>query len=117
MLMFRLWAHELGHLAGMHHAAADVNDDNVIDPNWGEYADFSCPMGSEASFKRFNALHRYQMRWLTDANVQVRDRVQAVVLMHFCFMTSACTGGGGATTPVWLALTPPLLNRPRHCDC
>ena len=66
----RLWAHELGHLTGLHHASVDYNDDGRIDPGiWGEYGDFSCPMASEASFKRYNAVHRYQNNWLTDANV------------------------------------------------
>jgi hypothetical protein len=62
----KLWAHELGHLTGLHHASLDPNDDNVIDD---EYGDFSCPMGSDPSWRRYHAVHRYQNGWLTAGNV------------------------------------------------
>ncbi|MDB9787178.1 hypothetical protein OAB57_03655, partial [Bacteriovoracaceae bacterium] len=48
-----IYAHELGHNFGMHHAAT---------PEY-EYADYSCPMGGAWKMTNYNAPHINQMSW------------------------------------------------------
>ena len=48
-----VYAHELGHNLGMHHAA---------DSTW-DYGDYSDPMGVSRAWHGFNAPHRDQMGW------------------------------------------------------
>ncbi len=52
-----VFAHELGHNLGMHHASTDTNNDGTID---SEYGDYSCPMGYAVT-RYLNAPHMYQM--------------------------------------------------------
>jgi hypothetical protein len=61
-----VYIHELGHNLGLLHAATDVNDDSVIEY---EYGDASCVMGSHYYSGHFNSPHTAQMGWLTAANV------------------------------------------------
>lgn len=52
-------AHEFGHNFGVRHAATDLNNDDVID---FEYGDTSCPM-STGNTRQFNAPHREMFGW------------------------------------------------------
>jgi hypothetical protein len=58
-----VFLHELGHNLGMFHASTDTNDDGRVDSG-AEYGDVTCPMGLASSWRRFNALHRYQVDWI-----------------------------------------------------
>ena len=54
------YVHELGHNFGMHHASTDLDNNAVID---SEYGDSSCPMGASSLWTLFNAPHQDQMGW------------------------------------------------------
>jgi hypothetical protein len=56
--------HELGHNLGLYHAG--------LPPGMpaGEYGDESSPQGSARAWKGFNAPHRYQLGWLSSADVE-----------------------------------------------
>lgn len=59
--IFDLYAHELGHNFGLHHANTDVNDDDVVEE---EYGDLSCPMGwNYYVHKLYNGPHMAHMGW------------------------------------------------------
>lgn len=57
-----VYVHELGHNLGMSHSATDLNNDGVVD---SEYGDAACFMGTGdfQYLKQANAPHRDQMRW------------------------------------------------------
>lgn len=57
-----VYSHELGHNLGMHHSATDLNNDGVVE---SEYGDAACNMGTGdfKYLKQVNAPHRDQMRW------------------------------------------------------
>jgi hypothetical protein len=54
-----LYAHEIGHNLGMHHAALDFNNDSKIDDEYGDPTD---AMGNR-SYGTANAPHRVQLDW------------------------------------------------------
>jgi len=61
-----VYAHELGHNVGMHHAGTDSNNDGMVED---EYADLSDFMGystgvPQYGWKQLNAPHKFQMGWL-----------------------------------------------------
>lgn len=53
-----VYAHELGHNLGMHHAGTDTNNDSVLD---SEYGDHSGIMGSNRAWNQSNAPHTHQL--------------------------------------------------------
>ncbi|HMO19302.1 MAG TPA: hypothetical protein PKA63_02440 [Oligoflexia bacterium] len=55
------WSHELGHNLGMEHSSTDLNNDGVLDD---EYGDYSCPMGLSYDDMLFNSMKQEQMGWL-----------------------------------------------------
>lgn len=57
-----VYAHELGHNFGMHHASTDLDNNGKIDC---EYCDHSGIMGN-GGYKLVNAPHRYQMGYYSD---------------------------------------------------
>lgn len=54
-----VYAHELGHNLGMHHASTDPNNDGAVN---SEYGDHSGIMGN-GGYRQVNAPHRIQMNW------------------------------------------------------
>jgi hypothetical protein len=56
-----VYTHELGHNLNMAHAGKDLDNDGVMDV---EYGDFSDPMGSSRDMHQFNGPHMHQMGWL-----------------------------------------------------
>ncbi|MCB0331086.1 MAG: hypothetical protein KDD70_15565, partial [Bdellovibrionales bacterium] len=57
-----IYTHELGHNLGVDHASTDLDNDGVIDD---EYGDTSCPMGTaSAGFRHFNVPHKFTLGWL-----------------------------------------------------
>jgi hypothetical protein len=63
-----VYAHELGHNLGMHHASTDADNNDVSDC---EYCDNSDVMGyGGVGLRALNAPHREQMGWQTDGKVQ-----------------------------------------------
>ncbi len=66
-----VYAHELGHNLGMHHASTDADNNGTADC---EYCDNSDIMGyGGVGLRGFNAAHKEQMGWLS------ANKVQAVV--------------------------------------
>lgn len=67
-------AHEMGHNLGMHHASRDVNDDNVVESEYGDHSDV---MGNYFDFAvGLNAPHVEQMGWAAKAKPRwIRDHV------------------------------------------
>lgn len=53
-----VYAHELGHNLGMHHASTDLNNDGDLE---SEYGDHSGVMGNNSQVRQINAPHRYQL--------------------------------------------------------
>ncbi len=63
-----VYAHELGHNLGMHHASTDVDNNGTADC---EYCDTSDIMGyGGVGLRGFNAPHKEQLGWLTTNKVQ-----------------------------------------------
>lgn len=53
-----VYAHELGHNLGMHHAGTDTNNDGAIE---SEYGDYSCVMGNSSNVAGINGAHLMQL--------------------------------------------------------
>ncbi|WP_299011899.1 reprolysin-like metallopeptidase [uncultured Shewanella sp.] len=53
-----VYAHELGHNLGMHHASTDLDNDGNLE---SEYGDHSGVMGNNSQVRQINAPHRYQL--------------------------------------------------------
>lgn len=53
-----MYAHELGHNLGMHHASTDLDNDGNLE---SEYGDHSGIMGNNSQVRQINAPHRYQL--------------------------------------------------------
>lgn len=64
-----VYPHELGHNIGMHHAATDPENDNVIN---SEYGDKSCLMGNTLTSGYFNAPHAAEMKWASEADSRIK---------------------------------------------
>jgi hypothetical protein len=64
-----VYPHELGHNIGMHHAATDPENDDVIN---SEYGDKSCPMGNTLTSGYFNAPHTAEMKWASEADSRIK---------------------------------------------
>ncbi len=63
-----VYAHELGHNLGMHHASTDINNDGVSDC---EYCDNSDVMGyGGVGLRALNGPHREQLGWYAAGKVQ-----------------------------------------------
>jgi hypothetical protein len=58
-------AHELGHNLGLHHASTDLNNDGIID---NEYGDFSSVMSNSLNWKRFNTINQWIMNGIKYQN-------------------------------------------------
>ena len=63
-----VYAHELGHSFGMHHARLDYNYDGVTDDEYGDETDIMGP--SDGGYKHFNAPHKALMGWLPEERIQ-----------------------------------------------
>lgn len=68
-----VYAHEIGHNLGLHHAGNDPGNDGVIDVEYGDYSDV---MGLSRAWHVFNAAHVDQMKWYAP----IQDAVQTVTL-------------------------------------
>jgi hypothetical protein len=73
-----VYAHELGHNLGMHHASFDADNDGGVDPTcpWGawsgggEYCDDSDFMGISTNvWRQVNGPHKDQMGWLGSSRI------------------------------------------------
>ncbi len=58
-----VYAHEIGHNLGWHHAATDPNVDGVIDSQYGDISDV---MGYCCYRRKFNAVHMDQIGWFAN---------------------------------------------------
>jgi hypothetical protein len=61
-----VYAHEIGHNLGMHHASTDLDNDGVIDLEYGDQSDI---MGSSSIWRQFNGPHKVQMAWVPETEV------------------------------------------------
>ncbi|MCB0332276.1 MAG: hypothetical protein KDD55_02185 [Bdellovibrionales bacterium] len=76
--MTALYAHELGHNFGADHSTTDLDNDGVIDD---EYGDTSCPMGTAAEgLKHYHALHKENFGWYGNSAVQTVTDSELVLL-------------------------------------
>lgn len=66
-----VYAHELGHNLGLHHASTDSNNDGRVD---SEYGDKSCMMASASGWKHFNGPHTAHMGWFNPNGIVTADK-------------------------------------------
>ena len=67
-----LFAHEIGHNLGLHHASLDRNNDGQSE---SEYGDHSAIMGNDLAWRGFLGANRYSLGWVPTSNVFQWDRV------------------------------------------
>ena len=99
-----LYAHELGHNLGMHHASTDPNNDGVLD---NEYGDKSDPMGwAGIGFRHNNAPHKMQMGWFDSYS----GKVQTITQAGRYYIAPLELHPGSATLPQVLIIDKPNTN-------
>ncbi|HLG18365.1 MAG TPA: Ig-like domain-containing protein, partial [Bdellovibrionota bacterium] len=62
-----IFAHELGHNLGMAHASTDVNNDGIVDSEYGDTSDIMGYGG--IGWRQFNGPHKEQMGWLPPSQI------------------------------------------------
>lgn len=99
-----LFAHEIGHNLGMHHASTDLNNDGVKDK---EYGDKSDPMGwAGIGYRHNNAAHKVQLGWF-DA---FSNRVKTITQAGRYYIAPLELDPGAATLPQVLIIDKPDSN-------
>ena len=66
-----LFAHEIGHNLGLHHASLDENNDGTKE---SEYGDHSAIMGNDLAWRGLLGANRLSLGWISTTNVYQWDR-------------------------------------------
>jgi len=66
-----LFAHEIGHNLGLHHASLDTNNDGASE---SEYGDHSAIRGNDLAWRGLLGANRYSLGWLPSSSVFEWDR-------------------------------------------
>ena len=99
-----LYAHELGHNLGMHHASTDLNNDGKPD---NEYGDRSDPMGwAGIGYRHNNAPHKVQVGWFDSYS----NRVTTITQAGRYYIAPLELNPGAATLPQVLVIDKPNSN-------